>query len=411
MIQVLRQRNFALLWFAGLISMIGDWVLFIALPIHTYTLTHSSLATGVMFMAGTLPRIFVGSLAGVFVDRWDRRQTMVIADFSRMILLLLLLLVRSSESIWIIYVVAFLQATISQFFGPAENALLPELVDKSQLVPANSLNALNNNLARLAGPALGGLLLGLFGFQNVVLVDSISFLISGILIALIIVPSAPASIPETSDDSFAARPRLWEDWISGLQFVRQSATVYLIFLVMGIAGIAEGLFNVMFVIFVSQNLRGGALEFGWLTSAQAIGGLIGGMAIGWIGHRFRPNRLTGLLAVNGVLILILVSLASLPWAIALILLAGLPIVGFSVGVDTLLQGNIPDRFRGRVFGALGTSMAICVLLGQGSASLLGDQLGTVPLLMIKGILDIAAGLLAFTLLYNVRGSLSAPEME
>ena len=122
MIQVLRQRNFALLWFAGLISMIGDWVLFIALPIHTYTLTHSSLATGVMFMAGMLPRIFVGSLAGVFVDRWDRRQTMVIADFSRMVLLLLLLLVRSSESIWIVYVVAFLQATISQFFGPAENA-------------------------------------------------------------------------------------------------------------------------------------------------------------------------------------------------------------------------------------------------------------------------------------------------
>ena len=138
---------------------------------------------------------------------------------------------------------------------------------------------------------------------------------------------------------------------------------------------------------------------------------MGGLAIGWIGYRFRPNRLTGLLALNGVLILILVSLASLPWAIALILLAGLPIVGFSVGVDTLLQGNIPDRFRGRVFGALGTSMAICVLLGQGSASLLGDQLGTVPLLMIKGILDIAAGLLAFTLLYNVNGSLSAPEME
>ena len=410
MLQVLRQRNFALLWFAGLISMMGDWVLFIALPIHTYTLTHSSLATGIMFMAGTLPRIFVSSLAGVFVDRWDRRQTMVIADFSRMILLLLLLLVRSSESIWIVYVVAFLQAIISQFFGPAENALLPRLVDKSLLVPANALNALNNNLARLGGPALGGLLLGLFGFRNVVLVDSISFLISGILIALIVPPS-PASVPEKSDDSFAARPKLWEDWTSGLQFIRQSSTVYLIFLVMGIAGIAEGLFNVMFVIFVSENLRGGALEFGWLTSAQAIGGLIGGLAIGWIGYRLRPNRLTGLLAVNGVLILILVSLGSLPWAIVLILLAGLPIVGYSVGVDTLLQGSVPDGFRGRVFGALGTSMAICVLLGQGSASLLGDPLGTVPLLMIKGILDIAAGVLAFTLLYSVKGPLSAPEME
>ena len=410
MIRVLRQRNFALLWFAGLISMIGDWVLFIALPIHTYNLTHSSLATGLMFMVGTLPRIFVGSVAGVFVDRWDRQRTMVIADFSRMILLLLLLLVRSSESIWIVYVVAFLQSTISQFFDTAENALLPKLVDTSHLVSANALNALNNNLARLGGPALGGLLLGLFGFRNVVLVDSISFLISGILIALI-APAASALIPEKRNEAAATRPKLWEDWISGLHFIRQSSTVSLIFLVMGIAGIAEGLFNVMFVIFVSQNLGGGALEFGWLTSAQAIGGLLGGLVIGWIGHRIQPNRLTGLLALNGVLILLLVISASLPWAIVLILLAGLPIVGYSVGVHTLLQGHVPDRLRGRVFGALGTSMAICILLGQGWASLMGDQLGTVPLLMIKGILDILAGLLAFALLYSVRGSLSTPEME
>src|SRR5215211_8296305 len=186
MFRLLRQRNFALLWFAGLTSMIGDWVLFIALPIYTYNLTQSSLATGIMFMAGTLPRILVGSVAGVFVDRWDRRQTMVIADVSRVVLLLLLLLVRSPESLWIVYIVAFLQATISQFFGPAENALLPQLVDPSHLVPANSLNALNNNLARLAGPALGGLLLGSFGFHNVVLIDSISFLLSGLMIAWIV---------------------------------------------------------------------------------------------------------------------------------------------------------------------------------------------------------------------------------
>jgi sugar phosphate permease len=79
---------------------------------------------------------------------------------------------------------------------------------------------------------------------------------------------------------------------------------------MGVAGIAEGLFNVMFVIFLSQKLGGGALEFGWLTSAQAIGGLMGGLVIGWIGHSVWPNRLTGLSAANGVLILILVTIAA-----------------------------------------------------------------------------------------------------
>ena len=415
MFRLLRHRNFALLWFAGLTSMIGDWVLFIALPIYTYNLTQSSLATGIMFMAGTLPRILLGSLAGVFVDRWDRKQTMVIADLSRAVLLLLLLFVRSSEWIWIVYVVAFIQAIISQFFGPAENALLPQLVDKSHLVAANSLNALNNNLARLGGPALGGLLLGSFGFRNVVLIDSLSFLISGIMIALI-VQSSSASESENlneqaEDPGPASQPELWQDWLSGLRFILKSRVVSIIFFVIGIASIGEGLFNVSFVIFIRENLGGGALEFGWLTSAQAIGGLIGGLMIGWIGSRIRPNRLAGLLAFNGVLILLLVNLGSLPLAIGLILLAGIPIVGFSVGVDTLLQQHVADRFRGRVFGALGTSMAIFVFFGQGVASILGDRLGAVPLLDLKGMLDILVGLFAFSLLYGLRNTPSSPNMN
>ncbi|HZM21235.1 MAG TPA: MFS transporter, partial [Anaerolineales bacterium] len=260
MIATLRQRNFALLWFAGLISMIGDWVLFIALPIYTYNLTRSSLATGIMFMAGTLPRILLGSVAGVFVDRWDRQRTMVIADLSRAVLLLLLFMVQSAESIWIIYLVAFLQATISQFFGPAENALLPQLVDESHLVAANSLNALNNNLARLGGPALGGLLLGSFGFRNVVVIDSLSFLISGLMIALILRPDL-----QVEREPLRSQPHVWQDWVSGLRYIWNSRVVSVIFWVIGIAGIAEGLFNVSFVIFVRQNLGGDALEFGWLT--------------------------------------------------------------------------------------------------------------------------------------------------
>jgi MFS family permease len=403
MFKLLRQRNFGLLWFAGLTSMIGDWVLFIALPIYTYNLTQSSLATGIMFMAGTLPRILLGSVAGVYVDRWDRQRTMVIADLSRAVLLLLLLLVRSAEWIWIIYLVAFLQAIISQFFGPAENALLPQLVDESQLVAANSLNSLNNNLARLGGPALGGILLGSFGFQNVVLIDSLSFLISGIMIAFIAqAPSASPHTSETIEDSpIASQPNVWQEWLAGLGFIKQSSIVLVIFLVMALAGIAEGLFNVMFVIFVRQELDGEALEFGWLTSAQAIGGLMGGLLIGWIGNRIQANRLTGLLALNGVLILLLANLPSLPIALVALLLAGIPIVGFSVGVDTLLQRHVADRYRGRVFGALGTSMSIFMLIGQGASSLLGDRLGPVPLLDLKGFFDITAGLLAFLLLTRV----------
>jgi len=399
MLITLRQRNFALLWFAGLISMIGDWVLFIALPIYTYNLTHSSLATGLMFVASTLPRVVLGSVAGVYVDRWDRQRIMVIADLSRAVLLLLLLFVKSSESIWIIYLVAFLESIISQFFGPAENALLPQLVDESHLVAANSLNSLNNNLARLAGPALGGLMLSSFGFRNVIFIDSISFLISGIMIAFIVRPALVGEVEGMN--SATAQSHIWQDWLAGLRFMLNSPVVSVIFWVIGIAGIAEGLFNVAFVIFIRQKLGGEALEFGWLTSAQAIGGLMGGLLIGWIGNRIWPNRLIGLLAINGLLILTMVNVPALPLALTLILLAGIPIVGYSVGVDTLLQRHVADPYRGRVFGALGTSVALFVLLGQVAASSLGDTVGVVPLLNMKGLLDIAAGLLAFMLLYKI----------
>ena len=381
--------------------MIGDWVLFIALPLYTYSLTQSSLAMGTMFIAGTLPRILFGSLAGVFVDRWDRQRTMVIADLSRALLLLLLLFVRSPGLIWIVYIVAFLQATISQFFDPAENALLPQLVDSTNLVAANSLNSLNNNLARLGGPALGGILLGLFGFTNVVLVDSLSFLISGMMIAMILQPSPALVSKKSGEAALDVENRVWQEWLSGLGLIVKSSAISMIFLIMCIAGLGEGLFNVMFVIFVQKGLGGGALEFGWLTSAQAVGGLIGGLIIGWIGNRISANQLVSLIAVNGLLIVLLVNLRSLPIALVLILLAGIPIVAFAVGVDTLLQRKVADQYRGRVFGALGTSVAVFVIFGQGWASILGDQLGAVSLLSLKGLLDILGGLIVFFLLYKI----------
>jgi MFS family permease len=402
MFNVLRQRNFGLLWFAGLISMIGDWVLFIALPIYTYNLTQSSLATGAMFMVSTLPRIFLGSLAGVYVDRWDRQRTMVVADLARAVLLLLLLSVRSAEGVWIIYVVSFIESIVSQFFGPAENALLPQLVDESKLVQANSLNSLNNNLARLAGPALGGLLFGMFGFHNVVVIDSLSFLLSGLMIALIVQPSTMAQTPNEPAEApkTTVQPRVWHDWLAGLKVVRQSRVVSVIFLIMALAGLGEGFFNVMFVIFIRQNLKGGALEFGWLSSVQAVGGLVGGLLVGWLGNRVLPTRLTGLRAFNGLLILIMISLPTLPVALGALLLAGIPLVSSSVGVDTLLQYNIQDRYRGRVFGALWTSISIFILFGQGISSVLGDRVGPIGLLSLKGILDILAGLIGFLLLYR-----------
>src|SRR5579863_6371599 len=103
MMRALRQRDFALLWLGGLISLAGDWILMVGLPIYVFLLTHSVLATGLMLLAGRVPAIVFGSVAGIFVDRWDRRLTMVVANVALALALLPLLLVRSVDRIWIVY--------------------------------------------------------------------------------------------------------------------------------------------------------------------------------------------------------------------------------------------------------------------------------------------------------------------
>jgi len=137
-----------------------------------------------MAIAHTLPAVLLGSVAGVFVDRWDRKRTMAVANLLQGLLLLVLLTVRSLEWVWLVYLVAFCESAIAQFFGPAESALLPRLVTQEHLVPANSLNALNNNLAMLAGPAIGGALMGTLGLTSVVLLNSVSYLAACVMISL-----------------------------------------------------------------------------------------------------------------------------------------------------------------------------------------------------------------------------------
>ena len=189
MLTVLRQRNFALLWFGQLISMAGDWFLFIALPFYVYNLTGSTLATGAMFIAQLLPSLLLGSVAGVFVDRWDRRRVMIVSDVLRGLVLLLLLAVHSTDLLWLIYLVAFAQSAVGQFFMPAKNAIIPRLVGGEDLIRANSLNATSDSLTRLIGPSLGGVMFAALGLSSVVIVDALSFFVSAIMIAGMVVPS------------------------------------------------------------------------------------------------------------------------------------------------------------------------------------------------------------------------------
>jgi predicted MFS family arabinose efflux permease len=348
--------------------------------------------------------LLLGSVAGVFVDRWNRQRTMVAVNLILAAVLLPLLLVRSTESLWLVYLVAFAQSALGQFFGPAENALLPNLVDEEHLMTANALNALNNNLARFIGPAVGGVIALSLGLSAVALIDAGTFLMAALLIALIKQPVVQADVTATAKGSISLTA-VWREWLAGLRLVPQERVVKVLFTIAAIMAIGEGVIVVLFVPFVTAVLRGEALELGWLMSAQAIGGLLGGIFIARLGSRVKPQRLLGPSAILfGLIDLAIFNYpAFIPGftvALVLFVVVGLPGAGINASFSTLLQSSVADEYRGRIFGALNTTLALLTLIGMGFASLAGDILGIVPVINIQGYGYVTAGLLALVWLWS-----------
>jgi MFS family permease len=405
MIATLRQRNFALLWSGGLISLMGDWVLNIGLPIYVYLLTHSVLALSITLLASAIPNIVLGSLAGVFVDRWDRKRTMVITNLLLALALLPLLLVRTPDRVWIVYLVAFVETCLEQFFSPAQNALLPTLVDEAHLVQANSLNSLSSNFARLIGPALGGLIAAVFGLSGIVLADAVSFLVSALLIALIATASSLAveqALPLAEAEA-KATTSLWREWVDGIRVIGSQRTLAVLLAMFSIMMLGEGVFGVLYPVFVYRILHGGAAQIGQLMSAQAVGGLLGGLFVGWLGKRIMSRWAIGPFAVAFGLadLAIFNTPAFFPFfwlSVGLFIAAGLVGIGPSTGAQSLLQAKSPDAYRGRVFGALGMTTGLCFLVGAVAAGFLTDRLGVVTVLNIQAAGYILGGLLIIALL-------------
>src|SRR6266699_1455579 len=347
MLAVLRQRNFALLWFGQLISLTGDYVLIVALPFYTYQLTGSVLATGVMFLVQALPGLFLGSLAGVFVDRWDRRWTMIASDLLRAGVLLFLLLARSRDLVWIIYAVAFTEQLISLFFIPAKGAIIPNLVEEQHLMAANSLNSTSDAITHLVGPPLGGALLALLGLSSTVFIDSASYLVSAVMILLISMPARSLLAGEAPA-------------------VDQKEEV-----------VQKG-------------------EAGMLVT------LAGAVLVGQLGKRLKPAYLLALGTMPaGIAVLAIVNVANIVLTLALITVVGVLVVSFFITEQTLLQSAVADEYRGRVLGAYGTTSSLFYITGIGCGSVLGGLLGVVGALDIAGALFALAGVVALLMLRGI----------
>ncbi|GCE29957.1 MFS transporter [Dictyobacter alpinus] len=417
MLATLRQRNFVLLFLGGLISQMGDWLLKIGLPVYIYTLTSSALATSITLIISFLPTIVLGSLAGVFVDRWDRRRTMLVANMLQGLGLLPLLLVSRQEDFWLLYLVLFFESCASQFVLPAESALIPSLVPEENLLAANALKSSSSYVARLLGAALGGILLGQLGLHTVVLLNAASFFFVCLMLWLIRLPAAPPQLHSSSTpvaiqvDGLSFSPslmnvlssgtsRLVNEWLEGLSLIRTRPILLMLLSALCLTGLGEGIFGVLLIVFVQRVLHGDAVVYGALLSIQMVGNLLGTICITPL-HKHASHLLlcwTSFL-LFGIIDLLIIDIPIVYpglWLVfVLFVLVGIPgTIGF-VSMQTLFQTLVDDTLRGRIFGTMLSVNAMVSLVGMLIAGTLGDRLGPVILLNFQGGTYIASGLLLF----------------
>jgi MFS family permease len=391
MLRVLRQRNFALLWLGSFVSKLGDFVLFVGLPYEVYRLTGSTLATAGTALAFLVPNILLGSVAGVFVDRWDRRRLMLAVNLLQAAAILPLLLV-GALGLWVVYLVLAVESSLSQLVSPAQVALVPSLLigGEEDLLTANALTGVGQHLARLIGPAVGGLIVTAGGLAAVGAVDSVSFVASAGMLALIrSQPRQPRPSDSLEHVALSAWRRLAREWREGLRAVLRQPVLRALLVFAVITAIGEGLTSALFVAWVVGPLHSDGTGYGWVLSTQAIGGLAGALVIARLGARLQPLRLLiwgalGFGAIDLVLFTYPVLYPHIAPALVMLVIVGVPGAAIGAAATTLQQSQSKDSQRGRVVGAIGAVAGVGALVGAIGAGVLGEFLPVILLLVVQG---------------------------
>ena len=395
--QLLANRNFLALWLGQMISFIGDYFYWLAVPIMVERLTGSTLLVGLSVITTALPMLFLGPVAGVFVDRWDRKRMMIAADVLRALLVLPCLLVRTPDQVWIYYVVGFLMSCVSRFFFPAQNAVLPLIVpDKSDLLAANGLMQMVQTVGLLAGPALAGFSIGLWGEQIAFIIDSASFLVSAAAIMTMTVPRTTLGRQAAAGGQMAA---VWAEMREGVTYLFGNRTMVGILVCMAVVQLGLGAINVLWVPYLQRTFGVGAEGLGIVDLAQGAGMVLSGLALGLIASRLNRTAIVGWALILIGLFLGGMGLApAFGWVIALSLAVGLVLVPGQSALMTMMQLAVPDLKRGRVGSAMNAMTMAAGLLSMGAASVLGEVVGLRPMYVIAGLITMSAGVIGLFVL-------------
>jgi len=392
---LLINRNFAWLASGQAISNLGDFVYSTTLFIWIFTLTHSAAAVSGVLAAQYIPVFLLGPLAGVFVDRWDRRQTMLISDLIRAGVAMLPLLAPASLRLQAIYASVFLISALGRFFLPAESGVLQVIVTEQQQMRAASIKQATFALSIIVGPALASPLYFALGPVLAILLNAVSYLVSAFCLGLLRAPRAalhPHAFyhDEKADNGIGA---LLRELFAGLKFVAVTRTVLMVTLMALIAMLGAGALNALNIVFVSNNLHMATALYGMLTAVAGLGGLLGVIVAGILSRWIAPRRI-----LSGSALLIGVGFAIYSfqnWYVAgliICFLMSIPQGGIPVAFGPLLLKATPKDIMGRVQAVIDTSMSGVSLISVVLAGFLGQFLPVGVILTGCGIVIALAGL-------------------
>lgn len=374
-------RNFMLLWSGSLISNFGYQMYIIAVPLLIYDLSRSALAMSMMRAIEFLPNIFIGVLAGVFVDRFNRKRMMQWTSGVRVVAMLgiVLLLLSDELSLWSLYLLGFILSVASYTFGNAHHAVLPQIVGKEELTSANAKLSFINTLIQTIGPGVAGTLLIIYSYTTTLTIYMVSLLVLLVSVSLLSLPS----IERTTHENKSFKEEIQE----GIKALFHNKLLLTPTITVVFMNFASSLVIGVLVFFVKDQLGATASQIGFMFSISAVGGFIGALAISYIRKKLgRGNIYTYCILIDAIGMALLI-IAPTWWAIGI----ALSIRTFSTTVlnivyFTIRQEFTPNHLLGRVAGTSSMLMKLTLPAGLFLAGLWAEWLPIRVLFIISTVI-------------------------
>ena len=387
-------QNFRFLWTGQVVSLLGDWFNLIASAALISHLTHSGLAIGSLFVVRMLAPFLVSPLAGVLADRYNRKTLLIIADILRGIIVLGFLTVRTPQQAWLLYVITAIQLAFSGIFFPARNAIIPNIVSRSELGAANAISTTTWSVMLSFGAAIGGLVAGQWGIYPAFVVDSISFFLSAFFISRVHYIHE-VDLSDGPADAWGQIVGAFRQYVDGLKYLKDHTDVFAITTQKPAVSLISGAFQVIQVTLAQQVFvigENGSTGLGMMFAFAGLGAGIGPIAARvFTGDRDRPLRnaitISYLLGVIGLAV-------TAPLAGFSLVLLGIFIRMLGGGINwtfstQLLLEWVPDKVRGRVFSSEFAMFTLANAISSATGGWLLDNTN----LGIEGIMWWMAGLM------------------